>query len=326
MKPLRAWKSRVALVLSAGLATAQADPVSQIKSYAGVNPAPLAELSGGTIRSERIAVEGEALDMSVESCFVVDLPPDQAWQRLQDFSKKPGNSVADAFTVSFSNPITTPAEESDFKEVAAPSDASQLNLGAAERKNLAAAQQQGNTAPVWRQILRQRSLDFQNHGLVGSAPYSAGDKEISAAAELVHLLKKRPAILQHFVPVLDGVMTAKTADGHPLLCHWEGSKILSSATVTLEALLAARSDGALQVADITFYSSSEYYVSLILYEIHPLDVDGRKKSLVWRGDYVVTPSLASVRGLERMAAENIMLLEVKKDIADYAARCRAPAR
>ena len=52
-------------------------------------------------------------------------------------------------------------------------------------------------------------------------------------------------------------------------------------------------------------------------ELWPAEVDGKQQTLIWRADFVSTSSIPFLKGIERLAAENIMLLEVKKSIGAF---------
>ena len=53
-----------------------------------------------------------------------------------------------------------------------------------------------------------------------------------------------------------------------------------------------------------------------------MEVDGKAGTLIWRLDYVITPALHRAKGIERMAAESILLLEIRKSVGDFQEYCQ----
>ena len=69
-----------------------------------------------------------------------------------------------------------------------------------------------------------------------------------------------------------------------------------------------------QLADIGYYVSGNYYTSITLYEVWPIQSGDKTGSLVWRGDYFAAPTLAFTKGTERIAYGALMLQDIKKEI------------
>jgi hypothetical protein len=69
--------------------------------------------------------------------------------------------------------------------------------------------------------------------------------------------------------------------------------------------------------DAEFYVSGTYYTFVTLYDVWPLQVQGKPGALVWRGDFFCAPPLAYTRGTERLAYGAFMLQELKKTIRSF---------
>ena len=67
------------------------------------------------------------------------------------------------------------------------------------------------------------------------------------------------------------------------------------------------------MADFEYFSTSGYYVSLVLYDIWPVE----NGTVVHRVDLLSAPSLAFTKGIERIAYGKIMLKELKKAIQAF---------
>ena len=77
-------------------------------------------------------------------------------------------------------------------------------------------------------------------------------------------------------------------------------------------------NGTYQAADALYYASGGYYVGLTLYQMWPVDAGGRPSTLVWRGDFISSATIASLHGIERVASESAMMRDISK--ADTAFR------
>src|SRR2546430_6054305 len=72
------------------------------------------------------------------------------------------------------------------------------------------------------------------------------------------------------------------------------------------------SNGTYQAGDALFYASGGYYAGLTLYQMWPVDVGGRPATLVWRGDFISSASVASLHGIERTASESVLMRDISK--------------
>ncbi|MDX6765602.1 MAG: hypothetical protein SFU85_02315 [Candidatus Methylacidiphilales bacterium] len=331
------------LVLSAILAAtgasrlAAADALDEIQRYSGIRNVDPAKLAAGQIVGTRIPAEGSDLTISVETLYALPLTPEQAVRRMVDSDSATQAQASETLDLEGHFPVRVPAQEADFARlVISPEDGlgralikasasgSGLNLNAVEAKLLADAPDPASLSGAWRKMLAERARTFQSRGWVGSPAYDNGGRGFNMHQEMVRLLKAQPALLERFKDSIGAAMTAKLAPGMETPSYyWETSRIQGDRTFTLAAVFNRRlEDGSFQVVEPTYYVSSKYYTSLILYEVRPAVFNGVPHSVVWRGDFVITPSINFLKGIERIAAENITLIEVKKSVQSFIEECR----
>jgi hypothetical protein len=58
-------------------------------------------------------------------------------------------------------------------------------------------------------------------------------------------------------------------------------------------------------------------VALTLYQMWPVNVDGKPSTLVWRGDMISSASLASLHGVEKLASEGAMMKDISKAVIAF---------
>lgn len=336
---------RPLLLFHAFIALAQpslhADAMGTIQSYSGIRKIDPAKLIAGDIEGARIPANGGELSISTETLFSVPLPPAKVVNLMKDTVSATTVQASDTLDVEIHLPISNPATEADFarlKLVGDPAGKSLLaassrgntnglHVNAVEADALAKAGSPEAIEVEWRKLLATRARNFQARGWVSAPAYDLGNKAFNQHQEMVRLLKTMPAILNHFKDSIGAAMTAHLAPSmdEPQF-YWEISKIQGDRTITLAAVYARKvSDSHWQVVEPTFYVSSKYFTSLILYDVHAFQVDGKPGSLIWRGDFIITPSIGLAKGIERMAAENITLLEVRKSVRSFIEECRAAA-
>jgi hypothetical protein len=316
------------------------DAVGQIQKYSGLKKVDLSRLAAGEVEGSRIPAQGSDLSISVESLFAVPLEPARVVELMEDSVSATTVAASDTLDVEGHHPVSVPARLEDFSSLQISPDegggralikhsatGSGLNLNAAEAELLAKAEGPEALEKTWRKILLDRALAFQSRGWVGSPPYEFKGRQFSMHQEMVRLLKSRPELLACFKDTIGAAMTAQLLPEMKVPgYYWEVSKIQGDRTFTLGAIFSRRRDGGVyQVAEPTFYVSGKYFTSLILYEIHPVTIEGKPHSLVWRGDFIITPSMNFMKGVERIAAENITLLEVRKSVKSFAEECRTVA-
>ena len=73
----------------------------------------------------------------------------------------------------------------------------------------------------------------------------------------------------------------------------------------------------IQTANTLYYASGGYYAGITLHQLWPVEVEGRASTLVWRGDMISSASVASLRGIERIAAESTMIKDISRTVSFF---------
>ena len=97
--------------------------------------------------------------------------------------------------------------------------------------------------------------------------------------------------------------------------YWELLDVDGKGVLTLGAFFYALASSPYQAADILYYASGGYYVGMTLYQMWPVTVNGKASTLVWRGDMISSPEIASLHGVERLASESAMMKDIGKGVA-----------
>ena len=128
------------------------------------------------------------------------------------------------------------------------------------------------------------------------------------------MLSQQGKIRQQFAGFLNenGVLGGKGSLKKDL--YFELIDVEDEGALTLGSFSSQPVGSGFQAADVTFYASGGYYALLTLYQMWPVEVDGKPATLVWRGDLVSSASLASLHGIEKLASESAMMKDVGKTV------------
>ena len=95
----------------------------------------------------------------------------------------------------------------------------------------------------------------------------------------------------------------------PPFYYWSLFEANHHAIVNLGVAYRVADGDRYQVADVEYYVSGDYYVSVTLYEVWPV----AGGALVWRVDLFAAPMLEYTKGMERLAYEVMMVQEIKQE-------------
>lgn len=292
------------------------------------------ELSAFTdkpVHGSRLKTGGSQLSMGVEIFFLVPLSPSATLKEFKKISAPSGAGATDSFGIHNKARIHNPARIADFSRFKLSGKEGRFGIGGSDmrtlkKKNLnlsntefvklnkAKADGDDRLEFAWKELFVARTKDFQNGGYLSYTPYETSSKPFHHRTELVTLLLSTPKILKNFQELIGAFMTGKPPQkADPPQFSWESSKVQGEETISLMCMISApHKNGRIQIVETSYYVTGNYYTALTLYELVPVydKKSGKTRTLVWRGDYVITESIGFLRGIERIAAENIMLQEV----------------
>ena len=195
-----------------------------------------------------------------------------------------------------------------------------LQISQAEAKKFSAGGAGGGGMPAsvaafWTDVLLSRTKGFVSGGTSAQPPYDHSGKAIRTSDELSGLLREQGKIQRQFSGLLGATGIGRGAGSLTPQLYWELLDVDDQGVVTLGAdYNRAGGGGTYQTADVLYYASGGYYVALTLYQVWPVSVDGKASTLVWRGDMISAPSLASLHGVERLGSESVMMKQISKAV------------
>ena len=332
------------MILAGALApwlTANADPITELRSLSVFKNADLAKLAGGDV----LASQGPGMRFArggwAESAYIVRAPAKTAVGLIQQWrpTQHPELRVYLQEDVSarvspndFQNLASAPSNSSVKAFVDAteklPGDASKLQLSSAEVKQYTSGGAAGGgTVPAtvvafWSQVLAQRAKSFVSGGLGAQPPYQTSGSTILAADEVARLLEESGSVRSQFSSLISstpigGGRGSLTPSLSWQLFHGGARGSVSLAAVSLDAFYARPAGDGWQTADLGFYSSGGYYVAVTLHQLWPVQVDGSEATLVWRVDLVSSAALAGLRGAERLGSGAAMMREIQTNVRAF---------
>ena len=157
------------------------------------------------------------------------------------------------------------------------------------------------------EVLRQRWRRAAQHGDLGVAgPFDL-------RAEIGSLLKAEANIARHFATLL-APFTQTGSLGSPAVQYWDVSNVNNTAALELGAIYHRHEEGREQLLDVNYYASSGYLVSVTLYELVPVKLEGKSRTLAWQAVLVSAQALEGGFGLKRQIASKLIVSDVEKAV------------
>lgn len=307
------WMRILCLLCVSALAASQAlaDPVAELGSFSVFNNVNLAELAKG----EPKVAHGPALGghfISAQSVFVVEGVPARVSEALRQWNPQRHSELkvmihsdlpGSPSPASFSRLSSAPDNSAVRSLVAATVKlAPDLQISKAEEKRFAGLtgdRMAGPIAAAWADVLSARA----RAGRSSQPPYDHTGQNVRPSDELNALLRANDKVGSRFSGVLSG-------GGEPF---WELLTADEQGVLTLGASYRrSGANGTFQAADALYYASGGYYAGLTLYQMWPVDVGGRPATLIWRGDFISSASIASLHGIEKVASESALMRDISK--------------
>ena len=328
------WPALFVVLLGAG-EMAGADPAAELASFSGFKEVNLEKLAGAPPMMARGTAMSFPRGLAVESCYIVRKPLAKTvemhlqWSPLKhpelkvylhtDFTGRPTPAE-------FQRIASAPANAAVKGFVAATeklgSGGSDLQLSAAEAK---AFKSEGGSSPsggaipapaaaFWSNVLFQRAQAFSSGGLAKLPPYETLGEPVRPLDEVARLLKEAPRLRGHFSGLIEATPLAGGKGSLTPASNWEMFDVEGEAALSLDALYYRSGADTWQGVDVAYYASAGYYIFLTFYQMWPVKAGGQDATLVWRGDLLSAPHLATLHGMERMGSSTAMMRETKKSI------------
>ena len=157
------------------------------------------------------------------------------------------------------------------------------------------------------EAMRQRWVQWTQRGELRAT------EEFDVRGEIASLLKGESRIARHFAALLTP-FTQTGAPAAPAVHYWEVSNVNHMAAISLGAVYTRTMDGREQVLDVSYYASSGYLVSVTLYELVPVTLDGQPRTLVWEGCLVSAPALAGGLGVKKAIGSRLMVGDLEESV------------
>lgn len=311
----------VAAALFATVFAASADPVSELKSFSVFDQVDLPALA----QNEAKAVRGEPMNtarfLSVQTCWVAPGTPAQQLEAMRRWNPARYSDLKVYLHTNgsnFSRLSSAPNNSSVQSLVSATvNKSSELQISRAEAAKLpsgAPAAMSGPVASFWSGVLSARAQAFASGGSSAQPPYDFSGQAIRPGDELSGLLREQGKIRKQFSGLLGNSGIGRGGGGKPEQ-YWELVDVDGKGALTLGASYShAAAGGSMQAADVLYYSSGGFYVGLTLYQMWPVEVNGKPSTLVWRGDMISSAELAGLAGVERLGSESSMMKDVSRAV------------
>lgn len=318
------------LVLIAGPRSACADPVAELASFSIFDKVDLAQLAKSDVKTAHGTPMKNSRFLAVQSCYVAPGSPAQQMEALRRWNP---SKYRELKVFLHSDLPSSPGPANFEKLKNAPDNASvrsfvaatqklspELQISKEEAKRFSAAAGGGGAMPAgvvafWSDVLAGRTKSFVSGGMAAQAPYDHASPSIRASDEVNGLLREQGKIRQQFSGLLGATGIGRGAGSLPAELYWELLDADDHGVVTLGAAYnRGGAGGTYQSADVLYYASGGYYVALTLHQLWPVTVDGKPSTLVWRGDMISSSSLGSLRGVERLGSESVMMKNITKAV------------
>ena len=309
---------------------ARADAVSELATFSIFDKVDLAQLAKSDVKTAHGPAMGNPRFLSVQSCYVASGSPAQQIEALRRWdptrhrelkvflhSDLPGNPSAANFSKLQNAPDNGPVRSF----VSATQKLSpELQISKDEAKRFSPAGAGGGAMPAavakfWSDVLAARTRSFSSGGTSAQPPYDHGGQAVRVSDELNGLLRQQEKIRRQFSGFLGNTGIGRGAGSLSPELYWELLDVDDQGVVSLGAYYnRGGAGGSYQAADALYYASGGYYVALTLYQMWPVNVEGKASTLVWRGDMISAASLGSLHGVERLGSESVMMKDISKAV------------
>ncbi len=312
-----------AAVFFGKIIVSRADAVLELASFSVFNNVNLPELAKAEAKPARGLAMSNTRFLSVQTCWVAPGSPAQQLDALRRWN--PAKAELKIFVHANGSDFSRLKDAPNNRAVQALVSATEkmlpeLQISKEEAAKFSAGAGGGSGAMpaaitnFWSTVLGARAQAFASGGSSAQPSYDHSEQAIRPGEELSGLLRQQDKIRKQFSPFLENSGIGRGAGGKPEQ-YWELTEVDNKGVLTLGASYnRAGAGGSQQAADVLYYASGGFYAALTLYQMWPVEVEGKLSTLVWRGDMISSPELADLRGVERLGAESSMMKDVSKAV------------
>jgi hypothetical protein len=327
--------SLLLLALRIGLTTARADAVSDLASFSIFDKVDLAQLAKSDVKTAHGPPMKNSRFLAVQSCYVAPGSPAQQIEALRRWNPAQHRELkvflhsdlpSNPGPANFERLKNAPGNASVRSFVTATQKLSpDLQISKEEAKRFSAATGAGGGGVIppavvafWTDVLTARTKSFVSGGMAAEPPYDHAGPSVRASEEVNGLLRDQGKIRQQFSGLLGATAIGRGGGSLPAELYWELLDANDQGVVTLGASYSrSGAGGTYQAADVLYYASGGYYVALTLHQLWPVTVEGKPSTLVWRGDMISSAELGSLRGVERLGSESLMMKNITKAVTAF---------
>jgi hypothetical protein len=290
------------------------DPVETFRPWSAFGQLDLAKLARGRIETECNASMKFPRGISTQAVFVVAAPVETVVHTLltSDPLRRPDSDVYqhryfhNETDANFAHLRLDPKIAAVQRVLGALRKGHELQLSREERDRLPRDGSHEKAREFCAELLRERWLAAHRSELGVAGPYDL-------RAEIGSLLKAEPRIAQHFATLL-APFTHPGSLGAPAVEYWDISNVNHTAALELGAIYQRTAEGCEQLLDVNYYASSGYLVSVTLYELVPIKLEGQSRTLAWQAVLVSAEALEGGFGLKRQIAARLMIGDVEESV------------
>jgi hypothetical protein len=303
-----------------------ADPVSELASFSVFDKPDLAALAKSPSVAHGIPMSGSYI--SAQSCVVIPAPPGRVADALRQWNPARHSELK---VLLHSDLPGSPGPANFARLSSAPNNAAVQSLVSATQKgstDLQISNEEAKKLPIgsaggampgpvanfWAGVLSGRARAFSSGGARAQPPYDHTGRAVRPAEELSGLMQQQDKIRKQFSGLIDGSGNGR-GGAEPF---WELLTADEQGVLTLGASYRRSGpNGGSQAADVLYYASGGYYVGLTLYQMWPVDIGGHPSTLLWRGDFISSATIAGLHGIERVASESSMMRDISKAVTAF---------
>jgi len=324
LKPVRTFS--VICLLALGIPTTfAADPAAELAGFSVFDKVDLAALANSPSVAHGPPMSGSYI--SAQSCFVVAAPAARVADALRQWNPARHSELR---VLLHSDLPSSPGPANFSRLSSAPGNAAVQALVSATLKGSTDLQisneeaiklptgSAGGAMPApianfWAGVLSGRARAFSSGGTRAQPPYDHTGRAVRPAEEFSGLMQQQDKIRKQFSGLIDS-----SGNGHGAEPFWELLTADEQGVLTLGASYRRSGpNGGSQAADVLYYASGGYYVGLTLYQMWPVNIGGKPSTLVWRGDFISSATIAGLHGIERVASESAMMRDISRAVTAF---------